>query len=593
MWFRGSCRSLRHQARFRPAVEWLETRTVPYSTTGNSWLHPELISLSFAPDGTDLLTWADGERQYSDLIGDFNGTWPTSAWQYQFLKAAQVWAQQTNINFRVATDNGAALDSGLYQQGSADFGDIRFTGYNPSVTSWYGRADYPQPINNTSWSGEEFYNTTVVWRIPGYAPVSGTDVFTVAAHEIGHSLGLGHTTVSSSAIMWQYYTGTKSVLHSDDIAGIRAIYSGGSARSADANDAVASNGSFATATPIILDGNGVALLTNVDITTVADNDYYIVTAPSNTTGTLQVKMQSSGLSLLAPWVAVYNSSQQLLQSANGVGNYGHTLTLTITGVSAGQSFYIKGDGADTTAFGTGKYALAVNFGSGQTPTASSPNTQTLNGDPPSYGGGPDLKSQPRNNDHDDHEHTDDGPGDEVLFADNHEEHVTPTADRFIVVSSASAALQSPIVVHSQAQLSGSVASQFVAAPAVVTRTSVPSGPLGDSGEEEKGADGWLDEDLLFWLWQEETESEAAPMPSKDQQPETPADQAPSAIDRVFAEVEESAFPEGEDDVSNEMIGMFTAEYGIDPAWALAGGFAGACATGAMNPRDRRRHRLSL
>jgi len=54
---------------------------------------------------------------------------------------------------------------------------------------------------------------------------TGTNLLQVAVHEIGHSLGLGHSDVQNS-IMAPFYRGYKPgfTLDKDDIDGIRHLY---------------------------------------------------------------------------------------------------------------------------------------------------------------------------------------------------------------------------------------------------------------------------------------------------------------------------------------------------------------------------------
>jgi hypothetical protein len=180
----------------------------------------------------------------------------------------------------------------------------------------------------------------------------------------------------------------KSALTSDDIAGIRAIYSNGAPRSPDAYDAAASHSTAATAVAINA-STMTALVTSLDETTVSQADCYTFTAPSGSGGTLTVNAQSAALSLLTPTLTVYAADgSTVLGSASGSRQKnGTTLSVTVSGVAAGQQFYVRVGGADGTAWSTGQYALALNFASGATPTAAPASTQMANSANIQGGGG--------------------------------------------------------------------------------------------------------------------------------------------------------------------------------------------------------------
>src|SRR5262249_25832740 len=151
---------------------------------------------------------------------------------------AQMWAQQTNLDFTVVGDNGASVGSGPDQQGDPSMGDVRFGGYNFG-SSALATAYMPPSVNNYSIAGDVKFNTG-----QNFNNGSTYDLTTVAAHEMGHALGLYHSSVVS-AEMYSSYQGIKSTLSSDDISGIQAIYGG--ARKADRYDAGSGNNSFSTA----------------------------------------------------------------------------------------------------------------------------------------------------------------------------------------------------------------------------------------------------------------------------------------------------------------------------------------------------------
>ncbi|MDB5341530.1 MAG: putative Zn-dependent protease [Planctomycetaceae bacterium] len=358
------------------SIEQLEARIVLYAASGNAWPNPELITISFEPDGTNL------GGVYSNLNSVFNSNPDLAGWQSEIVRAAQVWAAQTDINFLVVSDSGAGIGSGSYQQGSTTIGDIRIGGFD-FQSSTLADALYPAPDNTYSSAGDIAFNTAAGWSIGG---VGGYDLFTVAVHEIGHALGLAHSS-TSAAEMYGTYTNAKPSLNSDDISGIRNIYSSNNARDNDKYDKPSTNNTWADASNItgpLVRAKKWAIIDDLDITSSSDVDYYKVSIPNYAGSTLTVRVQSAGLSLLAPKATLYNSAGTVISTATGSSS--STLTLSVSGISNNDWYYIRVEGATGSAFNTGAYGLTLDIGADSTPQLTMPNTQKANGSPIHSGG---------------------------------------------------------------------------------------------------------------------------------------------------------------------------------------------------------------
>ena len=109
---------------------------------------------------------------------------------------------------------------------------------------------YPAPPNPEPIAGDMHFNDSETWKIG-----ADTDVFSVALHELGHSLGLGHAD-SPSAVMYPYYK-MSTELSPLDISTVQTLYaaaqpgsSSGSGSSGSGSSSNGSSGSSGTPNPL-------------------------------------------------------------------------------------------------------------------------------------------------------------------------------------------------------------------------------------------------------------------------------------------------------------------------------------------------------
>lgn len=172
--------------------------TVNFVPIGTVW--DRNIITYFCQNGTDDIN-ADDERQ---AIRD----------------GFALWSIATNLAF-LEVCNAADADI-VILWGTFNHGDAGpFDGVGGNLAHVLGG---PPPNNFGTQAGDIHFDDSETWSLNiqnGFAqPI---DLVTVAAHEIGHSLGLDHTQVAGS-LMLGSYTGSHRFLGSDDIAGIQSLY---------------------------------------------------------------------------------------------------------------------------------------------------------------------------------------------------------------------------------------------------------------------------------------------------------------------------------------------------------------------------------
>ncbi|MBL7498460.1 matrilysin family metalloendoprotease, partial [Frankia sp. CN7] len=167
----------------------------PFVASGSRWDHLT-VTYQFDNSGADL---------------------PAADARAAVRAAFDRWAAVSPLRFQEVA-NGADIQIGWFAGNHDDGAANAFDGVGGVLAHCY----YPPP-GGGSLAGDLHFDEAETWTTDD--PPTGVDLLTVALHEIGHGLGLDHSSDPAS-VMFAFYGGIRRELTGDDIAGIQAIYGG-------------------------------------------------------------------------------------------------------------------------------------------------------------------------------------------------------------------------------------------------------------------------------------------------------------------------------------------------------------------------------
>ena len=182
-----------------------------------------------------------GSADLTYYIGQAPNGMSQSTFEAAIESALKAWSDVADVNF--TQTNQAGLNNSL------DFTTQSIDGSGGTLAQAY----FPSDSNRSRIAGDVQFDSAESWEVGNSRGVSAFDIVFVAVHEIGHALGLDHSS-DATAVLYPSVSPTQSFvgLDSDDISAIRSLYAAesGSTSTTGSGSGTDTSGTGTSGTPM-------------------------------------------------------------------------------------------------------------------------------------------------------------------------------------------------------------------------------------------------------------------------------------------------------------------------------------------------------
>lgn len=174
---------------------------------------PDVTTKELRSFSLNALKWSSFNLSYG--FQNFTNQIPTDQIREAIQMAFDIWTLAVPFQFhQVPIDNNPKIVIRFARDSHGD--NFPFDGVEGTLAH-----AFPPNSSLGGLAGDIHFDDDEIWSVT--SPTSDKDLVSVAAHEIGHSLGLGHSSVRES-LMYAIYEGEHRFLHDEDIANITDLY---------------------------------------------------------------------------------------------------------------------------------------------------------------------------------------------------------------------------------------------------------------------------------------------------------------------------------------------------------------------------------